>query len=103
LSLTQTDNDGDEINLPQAQTAQSENQQQLTQTSTKEENENVYTMEEISKHNSKESCWLVIRGKVYDLTNWIDEHSGGSDKILKLCGKDGTDLFVKQHGGKEKQ
>ncbi|MEO0118779.1 MAG: cytochrome b5-like heme/steroid binding domain-containing protein [candidate division WOR-3 bacterium] len=48
------------------------------------------TMEEISKHNSKENCWTVIRGKVYGLTQWIDEHLGGADKILSICGKDGT-------------
>jgi len=97
-----------EISLPQDQFIQDESQEKLTQTyeeeKTKEneENEKTYTMEEISKHNSKESCWSVIRGKVYNLTNWIDKHPGGSDKILRICGKDGTDLFVKQHGGKEK-
>jgi cytochrome b involved in lipid metabolism len=98
-----------EISSPQYQSIQNENQEKLTQTSGEEkteeneENEKTYTMEEISKHNSKESCWTVIRGEVYDLTNWIDKHPGGADKILKICGKDGTDLFVKQHGGKEKQ
>jgi len=97
-----------EISSPQDQSIQSQNQEKLTQTSGEEkteengETEKTYTMEEVSKHNSKESCWTVIRGEVYDLTNWIDKHPGGADKILKLCGKDGTDLFVKIHGGKEK-
>jgi cytochrome b involved in lipid metabolism len=97
-----------EISSPQDQSIQNENQEKLTQTSSKEKNKKneetkkTYTMEEISKHNSKESCWTVIRGEVYDLTNWIDKHPGGADKILKICGKDGTDLFVKQHGRKEK-
>jgi cytochrome b involved in lipid metabolism len=96
------------ISSPQDQSIQSQNQEKLTQTSSKEKNEEneenkkTYTMEEISKHNSKESCWTAIRGDVYDLTNWIDKHPGGADKILKICGKDGTDLFIKQHGGKEK-
>jgi cytochrome b involved in lipid metabolism len=97
-----------EISSPQDQSIQNENQEKLTQTSGEEkneengENEKTYTMEEVAKHNSKESCWTVIRGDVYDLTNWIDKHPGGADKILKICGKDGTDLFIKQHGGKEK-
>jgi cytochrome b involved in lipid metabolism len=92
----------------QDQSIQSQNQEKLTQTSGEEkaekneENKKTYTMEEVAKHNSKESCWTVIRGEVYDLTNWIDKHPGGADKILKICGKDGTDLFVRQHGGKEK-
>jgi cytochrome b involved in lipid metabolism len=97
-----------EISSLQDQSIQSQNQEKLTQTSGEEkteeneETEKTYTMEEISKHNSKESCWTVIRGDVYDLTNWIEKHPGGADKILRLCGKDGTDLFIKQHGGKEK-
>jgi cytochrome b involved in lipid metabolism len=94
-----------EISSPQDQPIQSQNQEKLTQNFGEEktkENEKIYTMEEISKHNSKESCWTVIRGDVYDLTNWINKHPGGADKILKICGKDGTDLFIKQHGGKEK-
>jgi len=59
-------------------------------------------MEEVAKHNSRESCWTVIRGEVYDLTQWIDKHPGGADKILALCGKDGTQAFEKKHGGQEK-
>jgi cytochrome b involved in lipid metabolism len=61
-----------------------------------------YTMEEVSKHNSKESCYSVIRGKVYDLTNWIEKHPGGQEKILNICGKDGTEIFKKVHEGKQK-
>jgi cytochrome b involved in lipid metabolism len=64
--------------------------------------EKYYTMEEVQKHNSRESCWTVVRGDVYDLTKWIDKHPGGADKILKLCGKDGTQAFEKKHGGQEK-
>ncbi|MEM0476234.1 MAG: cytochrome b5-like heme/steroid binding domain-containing protein [Candidatus Aenigmatarchaeota archaeon] len=85
-----------------------QNQQTATndqiQTSTGQETKklNFYTIEEISKHNSQENCWTVIRGKVYDLTQWIDKHPGGADKILSICGKDGTQAFVQKHGDKEK-
>jgi cytochrome b involved in lipid metabolism len=108
LSPNQIKTEKEEISTPQDQSIQIQNQEKLTQTSEEEkteengETEKTYTMEEVAKHNSKESCWTVIRGEVYDLTNWIDKHPGGADKILKICGKDGTDLFVKQHGGKEK-
>jgi len=108
LSPNQIKTEKEEISSPQDQSIQSQNQEKLTHTSEEEktgengETEKTYTMEEIAKHNSKESCWTVIRGKVYDLTSWIDKHPGGADKILRICGKDGTDLFVRQHGGKEK-
>jgi cytochrome b involved in lipid metabolism len=64
--------------------------------------EKYYTMEEVQKHNSRESCWTVVRGDVYDLTKWIDKHPGGARDILKLCGKDGTQAFERKHGGEEK-
>ena len=107
-SLNQIKTEKEEISSSQDHFIQSQNQEKLTQTSGEEkteeneENKKTYTMEEVAKHNSKESCWTVIKGEVYDLTNWIDKHPGGPDKILKICGKDGTDLFVRQHGGKEK-
>jgi len=107
-SLNQIKTEKEEISSSQDHFIQSQNQEKLTQTSGEEKTEEngktekTYTMEEVAKHNSKESCWTVIRGEVYDLTNWIDKHPGGPDKILKICGKDGTDLFVRQHGGKEK-
>lgn len=63
---------------------------------------NFYSLLEVLKHNSKESCWTVIRKGVYDLTNWLSKHPGGEKAILNICGQDGTVLFEKQHGGKDK-
>ena len=77
------------------------NNQQLEQNSAQPQ-EKLYTLEEVAQHNSKESCWTVIRDRVYDLTQWIDKHPGGSDKISALCGKDGTQAFENKHGGEEK-
>jgi len=61
-----------------------------------------YSFEEVQTHNSKQSCWSAIRGKVYDLTSWISNHPGGEKAILSICGKDGTEAFVNEHGGKDK-
>ena len=32
------------------------------------------TMEEVQKHNSDDDCWLAIKGKVYDVTPFLDDH-----------------------------
>jgi L-lactate dehydrogenase (cytochrome) len=45
---------------------------------------------EVAKHNSRESCWVIIKGKVYDVTDFLDEHPGGSSIILRYGGKDAT-------------
>lgn len=51
------------------------------------------TLTEIATHNSKDSCWTAIDGNVYDVTKFISTHKGG-DRILAVCGIDGTDLFT---------
>jgi len=68
-------------------------------TPTPEESVNGYTLAQVSARNSAAGCWVVIDGGVYDLTQWIRSHPGGSGAILNLCGKDGTSGFTSQHGG----
>lgn len=74
-----------------------------TQTDNMAKEETVFSMEEVAKHNDRNSCYSVIRGEVFDLTSAIDTHPGGSNKILSICGKDGTDAFVDKHGGSPRQ
>ena len=52
----------------------------------------MFTMDEVSTHNSKTDCWTVISGQVYKLTDFINRHPGG-DEILRACGTDATTLF----------
>ena len=56
-----------------------------------------YTMAQVKANNTAKSCWSVIDGYVYDLTNWINSHPGGSGAILFLCGTDGSNAFKAQH------
>lgn len=37
----------------------------------------MYTTAEVAKHATKEDCWLMIKGKVYDVTGWGADHPGG--------------------------
>ncbi|CAN6331110.1 unnamed protein product, partial [Urochloa humidicola] len=53
----------------------------------------VYTLEEVAKHNSKDDCWLIIGGKVYDVTKFLEDHPGGDDVLLSSTAKDATDDF----------
>ncbi len=56
-----------------------------------------FTAEEVAKHNSAESCWVIIHGRVYDLTSFLPTHPGGQKIILKEAGKDGTKAFNAIH------
>uniref|UniRef100_A0A803QQ18 Cytochrome b5 heme-binding domain-containing protein n=1 Tax=Cannabis sativa TaxID=3483 RepID=A0A803QQ18_CANSA len=81
----------------------------------------LFSMEEISQHNTKDDCWVVIDDKVptisfmasqtkwafvmvfclysyyhewvYDLSSYLDEHPGGDDVVLAATGKDATEDF----------
>jgi len=61
-----------------------------------------YTMEKVKANAGATSCWTVIKGNVYDLTAWINQHPGGSSSIKSLCGVDGSSAFAAQHQGQSK-
>mmetsp|Transcript_26268 Transcript_26268/g.37649 ORF Transcript_26268/g.37649 Transcript_26268/m.37649 type:complete len:145 (-) Transcript_26268:214-648(-) len=58
-----------------------------------------YSMDEVSKHNKLEDCWLIVGNmsnggpKVYDVTNYLDDHPGGAEVMLDLAGKDADEFF----------
>ncbi|CAJ1385754.1 unnamed protein product [Effrenium voratum] len=55
------------------------------------------TLEEVSKHNSKSDCWVVVDGQVLDVTSFLSEHPGGELAILTFAGKDATEEFNMIH------
>lgn len=47
----------------------------------------VYTLEEVGKHDNKENrIWVTFGQGVYDITEFVDKHPGGSSKILMAAG-----------------
>lgn len=54
-------------------------------------------MNTVAKHASRDSCWVILYGNVYDVTDFLDEHPGGSKIILKLAGKDATEEYDPVH------
>lgn len=67
-------------------------------TATQEPTSKGITRAEVASKNSSSSCWTIIGNKVYDVTEFIGKHKGGSGRIENLCGKDGTSNFRGQHG-----
>lgn len=61
-----------------------------------------FTAADVELHKDATSCYSTINGIVYDLTMWINAHPGGPDKILSICGIDGTQKFMEQHHGGKK-
>ncbi|KAJ8588932.1 cytochrome b5 [Rhizopogon salebrosus TDB-379] len=51
------------------------------------------TYEELKQNSTKNSLYVLLHAKVYDVTKFIDEHPGGDDVILAEAGKDATQAF----------
>jgi L-lactate dehydrogenase (cytochrome) len=45
---------------------------------------------EVEKHSTLADLWLIVEGKVYDLSDFAPEHPGGSKILMKYAGKDAT-------------
>ncbi|XP_046815544.1 sulfite oxidase, mitochondrial isoform X2 [Vespa crabro] len=46
-----------------------------------------YTLEEVGKHYNKENhIWVTYKEGVYDITNFVEQHPGGSSKIMMAAG-----------------
>ncbi|KAI9172880.1 hypothetical protein H9P43_007011 [Blastocladiella emersonii ATCC 22665] len=48
---------------------------------------------EVAAHASRNDCWTVIHGKVYDITKFLEEHPGGEEVLLETAGADSTEGF----------
>jgi len=59
---------------------------------------NFVKISEVRKHCKKDDCWIIIHGRVYDITDYVKVHPGGEKMILLGAGRDGTLLFHKFHG-----
>jgi len=55
--------------------------------------------QEVATHNTASDCWLLISGKVYNTTSYLNSHPGGRSRIIPYCGQDATQAFQTQGGG----
>lgn len=61
--------------------------------------ESVFTLAEVAQHAIAADCCSVVNENVYDLTQWISAHPGGSGSIESMCGVDASTPFNNQHNG----
>ncbi|XP_074588451.1 uncharacterized protein LOC141844312 [Curcuma longa] len=53
----------------------------------------VFQLSQVAPHNTKRDAWLVINGRVLDVTMFLEDHPGGSEVLIEAAGKDATAGF----------
>jgi len=51
------------------------------------------TLAEVAEHKDRNSCWVVIHNKVYDVTKFLEEHPGGEEVIIDVGGRFASEPF----------
>jgi hypothetical protein len=59
--------------------------------------EKTYSPAEVAKHTTDTDCWVILHDKVYDVTDFLDDHPGGKKAIMIYAGKDATKEFDMLH------
>ncbi|CAG8060248.1 unnamed protein product [Penicillium olsonii] len=52
-----------------------------------------FNKSEVAAHASKTDLFVIIHGKVYDITNYVRDHPGGADVLVDVAGGDATAAY----------
>jgi fatty acid desaturase 2 (delta-6 desaturase) len=56
-----------------------------------------YSWDDVKRHAQDDDKWIVIEGRVYNITQWSKKHPGGSRIIGHYAGQDATEAFQAFH------
>ena len=46
----------------------------------------LFSAEEVQQHNTEKDAWIIHRGKVYDVSEFLESHPGGKVILLAYSG-----------------
>ncbi|EEH18490.2 hypothetical protein PABG_07551 [Paracoccidioides brasiliensis Pb03] len=55
------------------------------------------SIREVGAHNTSNDCWIAVENQVWDVTDFLSEHPGGPNIILKYAGRDATKAYSEIH------
>lgn len=56
-----------------------------------------YTMRQVAEHVTLDDCWVVVNGKIYNMSEFLDDHPGGKRAVMLYAGKDASAEFNLLH------
>lgn len=51
------------------------------------------TRADVATHSGPADAWLIIEGKVFDVSKYLEDHPGGEEVLLDRVGQDATEDF----------
>lgn len=55
----------------------------------------------VKKHNAENDLWVIVRGKIFDVTSFVADHPGGSWALVNLAGSDASKEFLSNHSDEQ--
>lgn len=52
-----------------------------------------FTADQVKTHNKNNDIWIIIKKKVYNVTEFLSQHPGGEEVLMDMAGKDATTEF----------
>ncbi|KAH6661538.1 outer mitochondrial membrane cytochrome B5 [Plectosphaerella plurivora] len=53
-----------------------------------------FSVHEVARHNSRDDLYMIIKGKVYNCTDFLSRHPGGEDVLEEVAGTDATEAYM---------
>jgi cytochrome b involved in lipid metabolism len=57
-----------------------------------------FAAHDVARHHTLDDCWVIFKGKVFDITHFLCMHRGGHKLLLNYAGRDMTEAFCEAHG-----
>jgi cytochrome b involved in lipid metabolism len=58
--------------------------------------EQFFTSSDVAAHADSDDCWYILYNVVYDFTDYVSRHPGGSRRIFQECGTDATGAYANE-------
>ncbi|KAF9692827.1 hypothetical protein EKO04_008968 [Ascochyta lentis] len=53
-----------------------------------------FSAADVATHSTRDDLWVIIQGKVYDITKYVRDHPGGADVLIDVAGADATEAYA---------